>query len=107
MQARDFLRDHLAATLRRLTPDLVRQPESADLLAGAARWYSIPGGNVLFRRGDPSDTIFIVVSGLLAVEMKSGDGAEHIVTRLGAGEIVGEMGCITGQPRTASLRALR
>ena len=108
MQAPDLLREHIVATLRRLTPDLVSGPESAELLAGAARWQSIPGGNVLFRKGDPSDTVFIVVSGLLAVEMKSADGgADRIISRLGAGEVVGEMGCITGQPRTASVRALR
>lgn len=107
MQAPDFIRDHLAAMLRRLTPELVLGPDSAELLAGAATWLSVPGGNVLFRQGEPSDSVFIVVSGLLAVVMNAPGGGERIIGRLGAGEVVGEMGCIVGQPRTATVKALR
>jgi hypothetical protein len=33
--------------------------------------------------------------------------AQQVVARLGPGDVVGEMGCITGQPRTATVRALR
>ena len=106
MQASDFLQDYLVTMLRRLTPELVQGPESAELLAGAARWLSVPGGNVLLRKGDPSDSVFIVVSGLLGVVINRPDG-EHIVSRLGAGEVVGEMGCITGQPRSATVKTLR
>src|SRR4051812_1241429 len=103
MQTSDLIHDHLVATLRRLTPGLVRGVESSNLLAGAARWLSIPGGNVLFRKGETSDSVYVVVSGLLAVVMNDPDGSERILDRLGAGEVVGEMGCITGQPRTATV----
>lgn len=107
MQASDFIQDHVAATLRRLAPTLVSGPESAELLAGAARWFSIPGGNVVFRKSDPSNTVFLVISGLIAVVMNGPDGGERIISRLGPGEVFGEMGCITGQPRTATVRAIR
>ena len=56
---------------------------------------------------NPLLTIFIVVSGLFAVVMESPGGGERIIGRVGAGEVIGEMGCITGLPRSASARALR
>lgn len=93
--------------LRTLVPALAPGPDSAALLAGAARWFSLAGGDTLFRQGSPSDTIFIVVSGLLAVVMESPDRGERIIGRVGASEVVGEMGCVMGQPRTATVRALR
>lgn len=107
MQAPDLIRERIADMLRQLTPELVRRPGSAELLADAARWLSVPGGNVLFRKGDPSDSIFIVASGLLAAAIVEPDGSERIVARLGAGQLVGEMGCVTAQPRNATIRALR
>jgi NTE family protein len=107
MQAADPIQDHLATTLRALAPALVPGPDSAVLLAEAARWFSLAGGDTLFRQGTPSDTIFVVISGLLAAVMESPGQKERIIGRVGAGEVVGEMGCITGQPRTATVRALR
>ncbi len=107
MQAPDSIQDHLVSILRRAAPALAHGSGSAELLADAARWLSVPGGNVLLRKGDPSDTIFIVVSGLLGVVLNTPGGDERVISRLGAGEVVGEMGCITGEPRTATVRALR
>ena len=50
--------------------------------------------------------MYIVVSGLLGVYVgRSHD--ERMVGRIGPGELVGEMGCITGEPRSATVRALR
>jgi NTE family protein len=107
MQEFDFVQDHVAATLRRLVPALVSGAQSAELLAAAARWFSTPGGNVVFRKSDPSTTVFIVICGLVAVVTNGPDGGERIISRLGPGEVFGEMGCITGQPRTATVRAVR
>ena len=107
MQSPDSIQSHLATTLRTLVPALVAGPDSAELLAGAAQWFSLAGGDTLFRQGTPSDTIFVVVSGLLAVVMETPGHGERIMGRVGAGEVIGEMGCITGLPRSASARALR
>ena len=46
-------------------------------------------------------------SGVLGVSIEDSAGQERMVGRLGPGEIVGEMGCITGRSRTATVRALR
>src|SRR5262249_29713136 len=74
-------------------------------MAEAATWFAIPGGCPLFCQGDPSDAMYIVVSGLLGAYVGTGD--ERMVGRIGPGELVGEMGCITGEARSATVRALR
>ena len=55
--------------------------------------------------GDRSGELFIIDQGEVAVELVR--GARHIeVARLTAGKFFGEMGLMTGEPRTASVRAL-
>lgn len=101
------IRSHLISLLRRFAPAFVDEPQTAGLLADATNWFSVPGGNVLLRQGDASNTILIVVSGLFEVGIETPGSEPRIVGRLGAGEVIGEMGCITGEPRGATVRALR
>jgi NTE family protein len=100
-------RDHIISLLRKFAPAFVREQEWVGSVSDATRWSSVRGGSILFRKNDPSDCIYVVVSGLLGVTIENPTGGEHTVARLGPGEIVGEMGCITGQPRSATVRALR
>ena len=101
------MQDHIDLLLRRFAPAFVGEPEWIEPITNAIRWSSVAGGNILFRKGEPSDCIYIVVSGLLGVAIEKAAGSKDTVHRLGPGEIVGEMGCITGQPRSATVRALR
>jgi NTE family protein len=66
-------------------------------------WLSLPGGGLLFEAGSPADAVYFVVSGCLGVY---GPGGE-MVSRIAAGETVGEMGLIVSRPRRATVRALR
>ena len=47
------------------------------------------------------------MSGGLGVYVESDAGGERFVGRIGAGETVGEMGLISGEPRSATVRCLR
>jgi NTE family protein len=76
-------------------------------IAEAATWFSVRGGNTLFVQGDPSDALYITVSGLLVAKFHKSSGEEITVGRIGPGEVIGEMGCIIGEPRSATIRALR
>jgi NTE family protein len=107
MDTHDCISERLISLLRRSAPLFVREPENIEAIANAMRWFSLPGGNILFKQNAPSDAIYFVLSGMLGVYIENASGAERIVSRLGPGEIVGEMGCITGEPRGASVRALR
>lgn len=63
-------------------------------------------GEALFHQGDVGDSLFIVTEGLLdvAVTMNDGGPAQR-VARIPAGEFVGEMSLLTGEPRSATVSA--
>jgi predicted acylesterase/phospholipase RssA/CRP-like cAMP-binding protein len=86
-------------------------PATSDpLLAALARevdWVNLRGGQVLFRQGDPSTSLFIVVSGRLRAITQQPDGTVKVLNEIAAGEAIGEMGLITGSPRSATILALR
>ena len=59
---------------------------------------------VLFRQGDPSDEVILILSGSADVLRESGDDAILLGT-VRAGEFVGEMGVLEGRVRSATVRA--
>lgn len=82
----------------------------ADALEDVAReveWLTVHGGSDVCRQGEPGGSLFLVVSGKLRVVVADADGREHLVRELGRGENVGEMSLLTGEPRSATVRAVR
>ncbi|HZJ55029.1 MAG TPA: cyclic nucleotide-binding domain-containing protein [Myxococcaceae bacterium] len=53
-------------------------------------------GEVLFRRGDPGETFYIVLSGEVTLETEDGKALEHV----NPGGFFGEIALLTGQPRS-------
>ena len=72
----------------------------------AIRWKDLPAGEILFREGDTSDAMYVVVSGRLRAT-RDDDGKTRTIGDIGRGETVGEMGLLTGDVRSATVRALR
>jgi CRP-like cAMP-binding protein len=65
----------------------------------------VPKGTVLFRQGDPSDTMFVVAAG--RVRLTLGDGAEvREIGVLGPGEFFGEISLLSGAPRSATAEVI-
>jgi signal transduction histidine kinase len=62
-------------------------------------------GEVLFHQNDASDAVYYVVSGSLMVYADSGDAGSLLLNKIEAGKLVGELGAITRQPRSATLVA--
>jgi len=56
--------------------------------------------------GDPTDSLYIVISGRLKVLMSDEQGREVILAILGSGEFFGEMGLLDDSPRSASVVTL-
>lgn len=83
-----------------LEPAVVRQ------IGLAAEWLSLPGGATLFRAGERPDALYVVLSGCLGIFLPD-RGPQQIRGRVVAGSMVGEMGVISGRPRTAHVVALR
>ena len=70
-------------------------------------WVKLAGGEVLFNAGDPSDSLYLVISGRLQASVAGPKGESQIVGEIGRGESVGEMGAFTARPRSATITALR
>jgi EmrB/QacA subfamily drug resistance transporter len=71
-------------------------------LHAAARSVRVPGGDWLLQEGDPPGSAYVVRSGRLEVLI---GGA--LVRELGPGAVLGEIALLTGEPRSASVRARR
>ncbi|MBX2868094.1 MAG: Crp/Fnr family transcriptional regulator [Acidiferrobacterales bacterium] len=64
-------------------------------------------GTLIFSEGDESDGMFLIQEGQVKVFMSDESGKEMLIALLGAGEIVGEVASLDGQPRTASVAAVQ
>lgn len=76
-------------------------------LMAEANWFGLPGGTVLQRDGDNDHALFLVVTGSLGVFVLDDKGTKRLVAHVSAGETVGEMSLISGEPHSAQLVALR
>jgi CRP-like cAMP-binding protein len=65
--------------------------------AGAKTAIEYSANRIIFRQGDPADTVFFIRKGKVKVAVTSSEGREAIVVILDAGEFFGE-GCLAGQP---------
>src|SRR5581483_11677831 len=101
----DAIAQRIVLLLRRVFPAMAVQDLRS--IAAACAWFSAPGGSCLFSQGENSDSIYILASGMLGAYRVAAGGGEELLGRIGAGEIVGEIGFITGEPRMATVRALR
>jgi hypothetical protein len=60
-------------------------------------------GEVLFRQGDPGNSLFIVIEGEVGIWIAREDGQLVEVARSKAGSFFGEVSLLTGSARTASV----
>src|ERR1700733_936824 len=93
LRAFPLLKDVGDATLRRLLSE--------------ATWFGLPGGTLLARDGENDHALFLVVTGSLGVFVEDEKAHRRLVSIVPAGETVGEMSLISGQPHSAQLVALR
>ncbi len=76
-------------------------------LAADLEWFSVPGGWRVIRQGDPSESLYLVLTGSLGL-VEPGTGNPPVIAgQFGAGQTVGEVGLLSGEARTASIVAVR
>jgi hypothetical protein len=63
-------------------------------------------GETIVREGERSSSMFLVESGSVAVSIQGATGENRDLTVLGAGAAFGEISLLTGEPRTATVRAV-
>jgi hypothetical protein len=61
-------------------------------------------GQVLFREGDPADSVFRLLTGAVAI-LRELDSEPILLGTVGAGQFIGEMGVLENRPRSATARA--
>jgi CRP-like cAMP-binding protein len=74
-------------------------------LVRAMRVRRIAAWKVLFNRGDPGQSCFLLARGKVRVVGQGADGREEVLATLSDGAVFGEMSLITGQPRSATIQA--
>ncbi len=83
------------------------EPRLLEAIASEFDWFSLPGGQLLFRQGDRDDSLYVVLSGRLGAFLPNDEGKEVLVRQMPRGETVGEMAVLSGEPRSATVIALR
>ncbi len=96
--SRPLEKDELVSTVKTMI-----QAETAD--NNQFMTFNLKAGEVLFSRGQKADRAFLVKKGSLKASMET-DGKTVELGEILAGEFVGEMAHITGEPRSADVRAL-
>jgi NTE family protein len=61
---------------------------------------------ILFHQGSFSSSLYLIITGKLLVFLKDENNIKKILNIVGAGETVGEVGALSNEPRTATVKAL-
>lgn len=76
------------------------------LLAFGARWFDAGRGQVVFLKDDqPTDGAYVVLEGEAGLYLPQPDGPDQLITKVGPGALVGELGLIRKEPRALSMVA--
>jgi len=100
---REFWNAQLAAHLAAIFDST--DPAALAELQADSEWVALRGGEVLFRRGDPGDAAYTVLSGRLRIVDDS--AGERALDEVGSGEIIGEMALLSAERRSATILAVR
>lgn len=89
--------------------ELFRDLDGKTLAAVAekAKWVEIPSGTIVYRAGEEGDALHLIANGRVSVSFTNEHGLEQVAAHLGRYEIVGELAVLTGEPRSATVRAVR
>jgi CRP/FNR family cyclic AMP-dependent transcriptional regulator len=77
-----------------------------DLLSTGSSRRTYAKGRTLVAEGEPSQSLFVLLSGRAKVQRSDSEGKEVIIAVIGPGEFIGEMSLIDDEPRSASVITL-
>jgi NTE family protein/lysophospholipid hydrolase len=98
---RRLARDQLAIGLPRLFGPL--DESMLKFVEARVEWVRLRAGETLFAEGDKGEDLYFVLGGRLRAV--TGDG--RVLNEMTRGESIGEIALLTGEPRTASVVAVR
>jgi CRP-like cAMP-binding protein/tetratricopeptide (TPR) repeat protein len=77
--------------------------EIAALRQAVTQTESCEAGEVIFKRGDPGDTCYVIIEGQVEVTVPDALGNAVVVSTLGPGDFFGEIALLQSVPRTATV----
>jgi len=80
-------------------------PAELKQLKSVTRELSFPAGGEIFKEGDPGDGVFVVKTGQVQISAVIGTGERRGFSRLGPGDVFGEMAVLDQQARSACATA--
>jgi CRP-like cAMP-binding protein len=63
-------------------------------------------GEILFKKGDPGNALFIIREGWVKAYARNPRGEEVVLNEFGPGESFGEMSLVDGRPRSATIQTM-
>jgi histidine ammonia-lyase len=78
--------------------------QDVDWMLAVGNSKRLSAGTILIQEGEPSDAVYIVVEGTVSVSSTASEGRE--ITRLGRGELLGEISFIDAHLPMATARAI-
>jgi len=94
-----------ARSLRAWLSEALGAAQQADRLTEYCRRLDVAAGDILARQGDPATSMHFILEGRIGIVVDLGEGRTMRVRSLGRHTTIGEMGLITGRPRSATLHA--
>ncbi len=74
-------------------------------LRKAAQELTFPAGREIFKEGDAGDGVYVVKTGLVEISGRIAERGRHVFSKVGPGDIFGEMAVLEDKPRSASAAA--
>jgi MFS family permease len=102
------LRPEMTNLARRLTglPLFAGVPEDRLAIAlSRAKPLAVRAGETIVRQGEPADRFYVILDGQFVVSEAHGESPSQHLRTLGPNEVFGELGLLTGAPRTATVTA--
>src|SRR3984885_5976014 len=79
--------------------------DAFEQLCRYARPATLKRGATIYSKGDPGNSLYVVISGTAKMSISSPDGRSAILNLIGPGEIFGEIALLDGRERTADATA--
>ena len=80
------------------------QSETFELIR-ACKVHRVATGEVLFRQGESTRSMYIIETGTVDVLLERDGGRKELIARFGALDVIGEMSLLDAGPRSATARA--
>lgn len=80
--------------------------EDLDVLLEVTTTKRLAAKETLFRKGDPGNQLYGILSGSMKVSATGSDGKDVLFTHMGPGEVIGEISLLDGGARSASAMAV-